>query len=612
MPFAVAGVHTVPLGSGAEARHAASAPTLASATCTRSQKAKRVRALAQYRKRMAAARKAYFKKHKKAALRKAFVKKQQRKLKALKRAAACRVRTVPPPAPPTPSPPSPPTQPPSPPAPPPPPSDTTPPQLAAAEVNAASVALTLNEDLAAGPPPASAFSVSVDGLAWRVESVAIDGRRVVLQLGLAVVAAEVVEVTYTVPATSRLRDAAGNAVAGFTARPANATPATPAPPAEPGYSLSIPKPDFAEDRVNDWQPWVGEWGPKTDPYWLPTTGTLRGLIILVDFSDAPATRTVEFYRDYLSPPSQSYFRENSYGRLVLELQTLPRWHRMPKTAAEYAGQKWSSREQLTSFFQEATALVDSEVDFSTVDAVFVVGPESVAGTPLDLRLFRAWPGEGVVRDGRELRWAVLGGGGIDPRGPSRNLAAHHIVTHETGHFFRLPDLYDQTQRGTPEQFAWAGRWDLMADNRASAHFFTWHKWLLGWLDAQQLRGLTAPGSTEAELTPLERKGGLKAVIVPISPSVVYVIENRQRIGEDIELCDKGVLVWVVDGSRRNVDHNAVIQPARRSYNDACGAIFDAGFDIGDGEVSTFEDANVRMDVLAALPNGNYRIRVTRK
>ena len=49
-------------------------------------------------------------------------------------------------------------------------------------------------------------------------------------------------------------------------------------------------------------------------------------------------------------------------------------------------------------------------------------------------------------------------------------------------------------------------------------------------------------------------------MVPTSPSVVYVIENRQRIGEDIELCDEGVLVWVVDGSRRNVDRDAGSSP----------------------------------------------------
>ena len=83
--------------------------------------------------------------------------------------------------------------------------------------------------------------------------------------------------------------------------------------------------------------------------------------------------------------------------------------------------------------------------------------------------------------------------------------------------------------------------------------------------------------------------------MPISPSVLYVIEVRQRIGEDIELCDKGVLVWIVDGSRRNVDRNAVVQPAGRSYNDDCGAIFDAAFDVGPGQVSAFEDANIRME-----------------
>ena len=41
-------------------------------------------------------------------------------------------------------------------------------------------------------------------------------------------------------------------------------------------------------------------------------------------------------------------------------------------------------------------------------------------------------------------------------------------------------------------------------------------------------------------------------------------------------------------------------------------MFDAGYDVGPGEISTFEDANVRVEVLAALPDGTYRVRVTRK
>jgi len=219
----------------------------------------------------------------------------------------------------------------------------------------------------------------------------------------------------------------------------------------------------------------------------------------------------------------------------------------------------------------------------------------------------------VVRDGKELRWGAVGGGALDRRGPTSNLFAHHLITHETGHLLGLADLYDASQHdGGALQDAWAGRWDIMSDNRASSHMFAWNKWLLGWLDPKQLRGLTAPGTTEATLTPLEIPGGLKAVVVPVSPSVFYVIEDRQRIGEDRELCDKGVLVWIVDGSRRNVDHNAVVQAAGRSYSDACGAIYDAGYDIGPGEVSTFEDSSVKVQLLAANPDGSYSVRVTRK
>jgi hypothetical protein len=73
-----------------------------------------------------------------------------------------------------------------------------------------------------------------------------------------------------------------------------------------------------------------------------------------------------------------------------------------------------------------------------------------------------------------------------------------------------------------------------------------------------------------------------------------------------------VIVWIVDGSRYNVDHNAVVQAAGHSYSDACGAIYDAGYDLGPGEVTTFEDSRVQMELLEAMPNGNYRIRVTRK
>jgi M6 family metalloprotease-like protein/uncharacterized repeat protein (TIGR02059 family) len=556
------------------------APAASGLTCTAAQKVARQRALAAYRKRMVRDRRTYFKTHKGERQRAAFVKGQQARLKGLRLAAKCAVAQR----------------------------DTSPPTLAAAAVSGSMLTLTFDETLT-GSPPTSAFSVRVDNLFWPVTAVAVAGKTVTLMLVLAVDGGRTVTVSYT--SVGALTDAAGNPVAAISDRAVtNSSPPAPTPSPEPGYSPSIPMPSVAGRPIPD-GPWLGEWGPKTDPYRLPGKGTLHGLIIPVDFSDAPATRSVDFYKNYLEPTAESYYKENSYGKLTLDLTTYPRWVRMSKPAADY-GLASANSANVRAFVAEATGLIDADVDFSKVDSIYVVAPEST-GSAINILLFRPWPGEGVVRDGKELLWGAVGGGGLDTRGPSTNLFAHHLITHETGHLLGLADLYDASQHdGGALQDAWAGRWDIMSDNRASSHMFAWNKWLLGWLDPTQLRGLTAPGTTDATLTPLEIPGGLKAVVVPVSSTVLYVIEDRQRIGEDTELCDKGVLVWIVDGSRFNADHNAVVQAASRSYTDACGAIYDAGYDIGPGEISTFEDSNMKLELLDANPDGSYRVRVTRK
>jgi hypothetical protein len=104
------------------------------------------------------------------------------------------------------------------------------------------------------------------------------------------------------------------------------------------------------------------------------------------------------------------------------------------------------------------------------------------------------------------------------------------------------------------------------------------------LHAGRLLGSDCAGHTGAVLTPLALRGGLKA--------------DRGGPGA----LRQGVLVWLVDGSRFNVDHDAVVQAAARSYTDACGAINDAADDLGPGEVSSFEDANVKLDLLEAQPD----------
>jgi hypothetical protein len=157
---------------------------------------------------------------------------------------------------------------------------------------------------------------------------------------------------------------------------------------------------------------------------------------------------------------------------------------------------------------------------------------------------------------------------------------------------------------------------MMSWNDPGGHFLAWEKWKLGWLDQSQLTCLTTPGTLTVSLTPLERAGGLKAVVVPTGPSSAYIIEARKKIGQDARLCETGVLVYSVDASVRSGYGPVRVRAAQRDLNgdllNQCGPLYNAPFDKGSGEVARFADnaAGITMQVLASGANG-YRVKVTR-
>jgi len=85
--------------------------------------------------------------------------------------------------------------------------------------------------------------------------------------------------------------------------------------------------------------------------------------------------------------------------------------------------------------------------------------------------------------------------------------------------------------------------------------------------------------------------------------------------EVVQACDDGVLVYTVDATKANGQAPVTVKAAQPSPDPArialCGLKYAAPFDVGPGEVSTFEDANVKVDVLGT-DGTNYRVRVTRR
>lgn len=377
----------------------------------------------------------------------------------------------------------------------------------------------------------------------------------------------------------------------------------PGPPSTPAPTPTAPLPSCAPSLANDSNPPAE--GPTDFNLDLHATGELKAVMIFVDFPDAPASETTSSLYDLLVPNAVHWYGEVSYGRLSLNVTPLQKWFRMPRPSTAYSFARGLSFDDHRAYIADAVAASDQDIDFSRYQIVYVVASKDSA-VPLS-PAFRSYAGSGVAADGSEVLHAVTFG--ADIREARQDYGAH-IVIHETGHLFGLPDLYEVQIPELFESLRTVGGWDPMSWVAPGAHFLAWQKWKLGWLDPSQIACLTEAGSLEATVTPLESPGGLKAVVISTAASTAYVVEVRRPIGEDSRLCDKGVLVYTVDATVASGFAPVRIKPAQSGFDLArivqCGPLYDAAFDVG----SKFREDGVSVEVLSASGN-DYRLRVTR-
>lgn len=132
-----------------------------------------------------------------------------------------------------------------------------------------------------------------------------------------------------------------------------------------------------------------------------------------------------------------------------------------------------------------------------------------------------------------------------------------VFTHELGHAFGLPDLYDTSDSSTPwddtARTSGAGIWDLMAsgswgcDNASPdspCHMGAWTKAALGWVDVVTL----APDTDHGTITvpPVIGAGTVYRIDANDGSGEYFLLENRQRQGFDQNLYREGLLVWQID------------------------------------------------------------------
>ncbi|KAI0015131.1 M6 metalloprotease [Xylariomycetidae sp. FL0641] len=292
----------------------------------------------------------------------------------------------------------------------------------------------------------------------------------------------------------------------------------------------------------------------------PAVGTLRGLMLFVDFDDAPATGagldTPEALRDFFLPAAADWYKTASYGALdlVVDARTQAGFARMPYNASAYGYDRGMSAGAQLGYIADALAASAGALaaaDDLPVDVLYVVPTRAARDIDFSTTYAEAIavPGANGTGTGGEVRVArkavTLGQDAVDVWGGPATL------NHETGHALCLPDYYpfDGRPAGT-----YTGGWGLMGLVAAPApDYLAWDKWRLGWLADDQVACVEQQESSSSSssshlLTPLETGGaGLKAVVVVErhGGSEALVAELRSARGLDGEVCAPGVLLYTV-------------------------------------------------------------------
>jgi M6 family metalloprotease-like protein len=285
---------------------------------------------------------------------------------------------------------------------------------------------------------------------------------------------------------------------------------------------------------------------------MPTTGNVKILALLIEFSDILSTNTAASINGKLfgdgvpaDAPRESvrnYYRRASFNQLEIGGNTLG-WYRTayPRSSVPqtYAGREALIKEALNSFDAAGHDFTQYDNDGDGAIDYFVViwtGPDN-GWANFWWGYQTSFSDGSYLLDGKRLRdyswqWEAR---------PTPGTFYPTVVIHETGHALGLPDYYDYDASVGPG--GGLGGLDMMDGNWGDHNCFS--KFLLDWLTPTVVSG----GLNTVSL----RSAGSFGDAVIFSKGATsqpfaeyFMVQNRTRTGNDTPYPADGLLVWHLD------------------------------------------------------------------
>lgn len=311
---------------------------------------------------------------------------------------------------------------------------------------------------------------------------------------------------------------------------------------------------------------------------------------------------------------EKLFREQSYGKMKLEVTSIDGWARMPKTSKEYTvGDGVFTWEEHKTYIADALTRPEfAGVNFTAYDMVFIVA----APTPKDSETGSRELGNIRKVGNISLSPAyVRTQGNIEVGGSSLALSVVTFgndsytnrfinLVHEMGHVFGLPDLYPYS--GFSSETV-VGPWDLMDNIFQGNTFFGWHRHKMGWLDPLRKKYLKQ-GEWSGILTPLSSYCGTSMVVIPVGradkPSKVFVVELTEPVLKESSSTEtsnsEGVLIYSVDATIQSGHHPVKV------YSKSLSDLWQAPYTKGDE--FDHPDSPMKVEVVRKVDRG-YELKI---
>jgi M6 family metalloprotease-like protein len=309
---------------------------------------------------------------------------------------------------------------------------------------------------------------------------------------------------------------------------------------------------------------------------IAPVGAVRNVVILMKFSNhtgrtLPTTSDVDNLfnavggHPTLAPTGsvRDLYVANSYGTFQLN-STVFAWVTLPNTEQYYAAGNSGLGPKIQEAIKDALVLADPLINFHDfdkdsdgfVDAIAFLHSGYGAewgGTDSDGTNYtdRIWSHRWSIPT-----WTSAEGIKVSPYHISPSLWSTSgaeigrigVISHETGHFFGLPDLYDGgSGSGIGSWCMMANSWGFDGSQHYPPHFSAWCKIRLGWVTPTPI---TSPGTYTA---PASATSPTVFKITAGYPSGEYLlVENRQAVGFDQKIpsgtggAKGGLAIWHID------------------------------------------------------------------